>query len=338
MKKALITGGAGFIGLRIARRLLEAGVAVDLVDNFARGRDDEDLAAVRALPGARLIKLDLSVPGATDTLPHDYDAIFHFAALLGVANVILRPYDTLTLNVALTVEALRLARRQAGLKSFVFASTSEVYAGSHLAGLLQFPTAEDSVIALPPLTAPRTSYMLSKLYGEALVLQSGVPTVIVRPHNVYGPRMGTEHVVPELMKRMREAEPGSALPIYSSTHKRTFCYVDDAVELILRLSRTPVAVGQTWNIGSQAPEYMIMSVAEIIRDALNADVQLVAGEETPGSPTRRCPSMARTAEVTGYSAQIGLRQGIERTIAWYARDKHAGAESKRVEWSGAIPA
>jgi UDP-glucose 4-epimerase len=259
----------------------------------------------------------LSVPGATDTLPDDYDAIFHFAALLGVANVILRPYDTLTLNVALTVEALRLARRQAGLKSFVFASTSEVYAGSHLAALLQFPTAEDSVIALPPLTAPRTSYMLSKLYGEALVLQSGVPAVIVRPHNVYGPRMGTEHVVPELMKRMREAGSGADLPIYSPGHSRTFCYVDDAVELIVRLASSPAAVGQAWNIGTESPEYTVMRVAEVVRGAVGADVRLVEGEETPGSPTRRCPSMTRTNEVTGYFTRTSLEEGVALTYSWY---------------------
>src|SRR5262249_1810460 len=152
-------------------------------------------------------------PGATDVLDADYDAIFHFAAILGVDKVISRPYKTLTVNVNLTTEALRLAKRQTGLKVFLFASTSEVYAGSLSAGLLAFPTPEDAPICVPAIEAPRTSYMLSKLYGEALVRHAGVPSVIIRPHNVYGPRMGTEHVVPELMKRMHNAAGGSAIPI-----------------------------------------------------------------------------------------------------------------------------
>jgi nucleoside-diphosphate-sugar epimerase len=265
-----------------------------------------------------LITLDLSVPGSTDTLRADYDAIFHFAAILGVANVIARAYDTLALNVILTVEALRLARRQKNLAAFVFASTSEIYAGSVARDLAKFPTPEDNVLALPDLTAPRTSYMLSKLYGEALVHQAKVPGIIIRPHNVFGPRMGTEHVVPELMKRMLAAAPGSDLRIYSSTHVRTFCFIDDAVELIRRLVANPGAVGHAWNVGTEAPEYQIMDVATIVRDTVGRNVNLVPGEEAPGSPRRRAPEMTRTNALTGWHDRISLRDGIARTYAWYA--------------------
>jgi nucleoside-diphosphate-sugar epimerase len=319
VKKALITGGAGFIGLSLARRLLSQDVAVDFVDNFSRGQRDAELAAVAANPHLRCMTLDLSVPGVTDALDKDYDAIFHFAAILGVANVIGRAYDTLKLNVELTNEALRLARRQADLKVFLFASTSEIYAGSLLAGLLSFPTPENSTIALPALEAPRTSYMLSKLYGEALVHHARVPGVIIRPHNVYGERMGAEHVVPELMKRMREAAPGSRLPIYSPTHSRTFCFIDDAVELTARLARNPEAIGRAWNVGTEAPEYSIMQVAEIVRRIVGADVELIQAEETAGSPTRRCPSMTKTNALTGHHRRVSLEEGVEVTYAWYSR-------------------
>ena len=307
------------LGLSLARRLLSEDVAVDLVDNFSRGRRDAELAAVAAIPHIRCVTLDLSVPGATDALDKDYDAIFHFAAILGVANVIGRAYDTLKLNVELTNEALLFARRQADLKVFLFASTSEIYAGSLLAGLLSFPTPENSTIALPTLEAPRTSYMLSKLYGEALVHHAGVPGVIIRPHNVYGSRMGTEHVVPELMKRMRGAAPGSRLPIYSPTHSRTFCFIDDAVELTARLARKPEAIGRAWNVGTEAPEYTIMQVAEIVRRIVGADVELTQAEETAGSPARRCPSMTKTNTLTDHHRRVPLDEGVERTYAWYSR-------------------
>jgi UDP-glucose 4-epimerase len=318
MKTVLITGGAGFIGLCLARAFAADGVAVHVLDNFSRGQDDADLAAFRAQADTELIQLDLAAEGATDKLASDYDAIFHFAAIVGVANVMDRPFETLTLNVALTREALRLARRQKKLRACVFASTSEVYAGSLAAGLLQFPTPEDSVIALAPLTSARTSYMLSKLYGEAMVCQAGIPYIIVRPHNVYGPRMGTEHVVPELMKRMHTSKPGSDMRIYSPRHTRTFCYIDDAVELIKRLVRSDKAVGKVWNVGTEAPEYPILEVAEIVRRTLGADVNLVPGDVTVGSPARRCPSMARTNALTGYDQRVSLEDGVGLTWRWYA--------------------
>jgi nucleoside-diphosphate-sugar epimerase len=320
MKSVLITGGAGFIGLNVARAFVADGVAVHLVDNFSRGNDDAELAALRTSSGVELIKLDLSAEGATDALGTSYDAILHFAAILGVAKVSGSPYETLTLNVMLTREALRLARRQTNLRAFVFASTSEIYAGSLLSGLLQFPTPEDSIIALPPLTAARTSYMLSKLFGEAMVHQAGVPSIIVRPHNVYGPRMGANHVVPELIKRMRMSKPGSVIRIFSPTHSRTFCYIDDAVELIKRLVSNPRAIGEVWNIGTEAPEYQMLEVAAIIRRLMGANLNLVGGEDTIGSPTRRCPSMARTNALTGLHERVSLEEGVARTLDWYQQN------------------
>jgi nucleoside-diphosphate-sugar epimerase len=320
VSKVLITGGAGFIGLSLANSLVADGIETALIDNFARGKNDAAVAKLQAKPGVKLFNLDLSNSGTTDVCDSNYDIIFHFAAILGVANVSQRPSDTLTLNVELTREALRLARRQHALQAFVFSSTSEVYAGSQFAGLLQFPTPENSIIALPSLEAPRTSYMLSKIYGEALVHQAGIPGIIVRPHNIYGPRMGTEHVIPELMKRMRQAFPGSEIEVFSPAHTRTFCFIDDAVTLIKGVAFTNKAVGQVWNIGTETPEYAVQNVAEIIQSVVNAEVKLVAGPDSPGSPRRRCPSMARTNALTGFITRVPLEEGILQTYQWYDRN------------------
>jgi nucleoside-diphosphate-sugar epimerase len=320
LKSVLITGGAGFIGLKLAQKLAEDGCRVDLLDDFSRGRADVEVSALRGRDGVELITLDLCAAKATDELSDGYDQIFHLAAILGVANVMNRPYETLSRNVEMTIEALRLARRQRALTAFVFASTSEVYAGSLLAGTLSFPTPEDSPLTLPPLDAQRTSYMLSKLYGEALTLQSGVPCVIVRPHNVYGPRMGTEHVIPELMNRMRMLDRGDVLPIYSPDHKRTFCYIDDAIEMIVRLAANADALGTVWNIGSESPEYTMMEVAQIIRRIMGSAASLSPGKNTPGSPSRRCPAMARTNGATGWTDRVSLEEGIARSYDWYSHN------------------
>src|SRR5262249_43515107 len=148
-------------------------------------------------------------PAAVKQLPNDYSLIFHLAAVLGVQNVLDRPYETLRDNVALLDRVVELARRQHALERFVFTSTSEVYAGSLLHLNMPVPTPEDFPLALPALDHPRTSYMLSKVYGEALVVHSGLPFTVLRPHNIYGPRMGLLHVIPQLLEKAHLAKPGS---------------------------------------------------------------------------------------------------------------------------------
>jgi UDP-glucose 4-epimerase len=320
MDRVLIIGGAGFIGLSLARALHQDGLYIDLLDDFSRGKNDQALAALLAHPGVGCIQLDLSGSGASEALEDSYDVVFHFAALLGVRNVLARPYETLTANVRLTIEALRLARRQRHLTSFVFASTSEVYAGSLRAGHLELPTPEDVPIALLPLNDRRSTYMMSKLYGEALVQHAEIPAIIIRPHNVYGPRMGSEHVVPELLQKMHRAMPGSEIAIASAHHTRTFCYIDDCVEMVRRLAFSHEAVGEVWNVGTQEPEYRIMEAAEIIRDVVGSDLRLVPGAETPGSPVRRCPSMRKTGALTDYYSRVPFEVGVARTYEWYRKE------------------
>lgn len=317
MSRALVTGGAGFIGLQLCRALVEEGWTVDIIDDLSRGHRTQELDEFTGRGRCHLLQIDLTDQGSTDRLDDDYSHIFHFAAILGVAKVAHEPERTLSQNVMMTIEALRLARRQRDLQTFLYASTSEVYAGSLFADLLEFPTPEDALLALPPLDAPRTSYMLSKIYGEALALHSGVPSVIVRPHNIYGPRMGVEHVIPELMKRMSSVQSGASIEIYSPTHSRTFCFIDDAVEMIIELARRPEARSQAWNIGCETPEVTIMELAERVRESCGFRVDLVPGKDTAGSPRRRAPSMAQTLSMTGKEDHVSLRDGIAHTYRWY---------------------
>jgi nucleoside-diphosphate-sugar epimerase len=132
--------------------------------------------------------------------------------------------------------------------------------------------------------------------------------------------MGTEHVVPELMKRMQGLGAADTLPIYSPSHTRTFCYIDDAVQIMLRLAANPDTGGQAWNVGTESPEVTILEVAEIVRRVVGSPVTLVPADETAGSPTRRCPSMARTDAATGWHSRVPLAEGIARTYEWYSRN------------------
>jgi len=316
MPKTLITGGAGFIGGHLAARLLGEGHQVVLVDNLSRGVRDETLATLSEQPGFSVTIADLRDPGSLDDVGTDFTHVFHFAALLGVQNVLDRPAAVLRENVAMVETMLDVAARQNGLERFVFPSTSEVYVGTQQAFELPIPSPESTPLAISPLDHPRTSYMLSKIYGEALVHQSGLPFTIVRPHNFYGPRMGLAHVVPQLLQRIHAAHDGDELVVYSMDHRRTFCFIDDAIEYLVRLLG-PHGEHGTFNVGVQSPEVTIGELAELLMGVVGRDLQIVPGETTPGSPPRRCPDMSRTIGATGHEPAVSLEAGVRRTYKWY---------------------
>jgi nucleoside-diphosphate-sugar epimerase len=320
LSRVLITGGGGFIGAHLARHFADRDQNVDLVDDFSRGRLDADLTALVERPNVRLIEKDMLVPGALEDLSADYALIFHLAAIVGVSNVLDAPDRVLRRNVELLVAALGLAARQRDLERFVFASTSEVYAGTLALGNLPLPTPEDAPLTVPDPRLPRTSYMLSKIFGEAMSFQSGLPVTVVRPHNVYGPRMGLAHVIPELLKRAHEAEAGGRLGVYSVEHRRTFCHVSDAVEMFSRAAQAPQGVGETLNVGKQSPEIPIGELAELIIAVVGRRLEIEPLETHPGSPARRCPDMTRTSEVTGYVAEVTIEDGVRQTYDWYRRN------------------
>jgi UDP-glucose 4-epimerase len=323
--RVLITGGAGFIGAHLAQSYLAEGCRVDLLDNLSRGQRDDTLTSILAMPGANLVERDLIAPGALDGLESDYDTIVHLAAIVGVANVNRQPYSVLRKNVDLLSAILALAARQRDLKRLVFASTSEVYAGTAEAGDLPIPTPEDVQIVLPDLAGPRSSYLMSKLYGEAMCRHAGVPFTIIRPHNVYGPRMGLAHVVPELMQRATQAPDGGRLTVHSPDHCRAFCYVSDAVTLIKRLAAAPQAQGGVFNIGNQMQEIAMADLAKDITQIVGRRLKVEHGADTPGSPRRRCPDMTRSIAAAGFEPRVSLDQGLRETYAWYARHVFADA-------------
>jgi nucleoside-diphosphate-sugar epimerase len=159
--------------------------------------------------------------------------------------------------------------------------------------------------------------MLSKMYGEAMCHHADVPFTILRPHNVYGPRMGLAHVIPELLQRAHAASPGDALKVASVDHRRTFCYVEDAVEMVCAAARSPDCAGETLNIGVDEPEVSIGELAELVVETVGTPLEIVALPATPGSPARRWPDLAKTRALTGIRPQVGLPAGLRRTYEWY---------------------
>jgi UDP-glucose 4-epimerase len=320
MKRVLITGGAGFIAYHLARHLSEHAYEIDLLDNFSRGVKDDDLQALVSRPGLRLIDGDLLDPRVFESCDGSYELIFHLAARVGVGHVLRSPYRVLADNVAMQLNLLSWLPSQTKLKRVLFASTSEVYAGTLERYGLTFPTPEGTALTLSDLSQPRTSYALSKIYGEALMHQSGLPFTILRPHNIYGPRMGMSHVIPELLHKVYRALPDTPLKVFSINHRRTFCFVDDAVTMIRMIAESDKCQGQTVNIGTSSPEVTMGELAELILKVVGKSLRIDPQPATAGSPERRCPDTSFIRSLVSPEATISLEDGIRRTFAWYKRN------------------
>ena len=202
------------------------------------------------------------------------------------------------------------ARRQPEPPRLLFASTSEVYAGTLDHGSLPFPTPEDTPLTVAQLAgrAPRTCSPRST--ARRCATRPQVPFTIVRPHNVYGPRMGLSHVIPELLQRAhaaarrRRAHVASARPPAHVLLRRR--RGRDAVAHRVR----PAAAGATLNVGTSAPEVSIGELAAMIAATVGKRLEIVALPATPGSPRRRCPDLARTNRITGDAPARGPRRAV----------------------------
>ncbi len=267
--------------------------------------------------GVTLHNLNLLEPGATRSLPSSIEYVVHLAAILGVDNVLKQPYRTLKENQLMHVAMLDYAQNLPNLKKFAFASTSEVYAGSLIHIGLPLPTPETVPLALTSIEEPRTSYMLSKIYGEAILLHSGLPYLIVRPHNIYGPRMGMAHVIPQLLKKAYDTSEPGHIEVSSVDHRRTFCYIDDAVAMFSGLLLSPSQCNATFNLGNEFPEITIGQLAELVIGTVGKKLQVKPLPPTPGSPERRAPDMRQMLDKTGLFAKTSIQEGLSRTYAWY---------------------
>ncbi|MBW1713858.1 MAG: NAD-dependent epimerase/dehydratase family protein, partial [Deltaproteobacteria bacterium] len=203
----------------------------------------------------------------------------------------------------------------------LYASTSEAYAGScNPYSTPPIPTPEDVPLAVADIKNPRFSYAASKILAEAAVVAyaqaSGVPAVIVRYHNVFGPRMGYEHVIPELSLRLlRRQEP---FVLYGVDQSRAFCYVSDAVEGTIKAMTAASRAVDIFHIGNDSQEIVINDLLKRLCVVSGITPRTVDPRPAPpGSPARRCPDLSKARQVLGYEPQVGLDQGLKLTFDWY---------------------
>jgi UDP-glucose 4-epimerase len=313
--RALITGGAGFIGSHLAEALLAAGDEVAVLDDLSTGRPD-NLAAVEGHPRLSLTVGSIQDESLLRKLVRDADMVFHLAAAVGVRLILERPVDTIETNVFGTELVLRAAS-DAGAR-VVIASTSEVYGKSD-----RVPLSESDDRLLGPTSKSRWSYACSKAIDEFLALayhqERRLPVVIVRFFNTIGPRQTGRYgmVVPRFV---RQALDGQAITVYGDGRQsRCFTDVEDAVRAVVALSRSAAAVGEVFNVGT-SHEVTIGDLARRVRELAGSDapIVLVPYDEAyqPGFEDlrRRVPDIRKLQQAVGYAPRVPLDESLRRVI------------------------
>jgi len=328
MTRVLVTGGGGFIGLHLARALAAEAHEVIIADDWSRaGAPDEDVEQLCARSRVRRVDVDLTDSTAWQRLPTDIEQVYHLAAINGTRFFYERPYDVLRVNILTVLHLQEWLAASAFRGKVVFASSSEVYAGLHAMGHLPLPTPETVGSAFPDLTNPRISYGVSKLVGELSIRHGarGWHWSVVRYHNVYGPRMGHEHVIPELCTRLLRRE--DPLRLFGAAPRRAFCYVDDAVRSTRAVMETRATDSQVLHIGNEQEELSIRDLAERLARVAGYQPQIEEAPAPEGSTMRRCPDTANIRQLTGVVPTVGLEEGLRRTFDWYAARRPAAAET-----------
>lgn len=322
MDRILITGGAGFIGYFLIKKLLEANADnITVIDNLLRGRMDAEFQQLIENKNVQFINGDLTDTRLFMDMDKDYEYIYHLAGVIGVKHVMQNPDRALYVNAVSTLNIFEYAKKVKNLKRLFFSSTSEIYSGTLKHFGITVPTDEEVPLTIDDIKADRTSYALSKMYGESIGFVYGrkynIPITIGRYHNVYGPRMGFVHVIPEMFIRISKND---IIDVASPAHTRAFCFIDDAIEMTIRAAQSPNAINEIVNIGNSIEEISIKDLVLKIAKVLNKSITINELPDTPGSPQRRCPDTQKIQKVTDYIPVFSLAKGISRTYEWY-KDK-----------------
>ncbi|MFB9909062.1 UDP-glucuronic acid decarboxylase family protein [Allokutzneria oryzae] len=313
---AVVTGGAGFVGSHLCRRLLAEGYKVICVDNLLTG-SRRNITGLGSAGHFRFIPWDVSERVRIDEA---VDVVFHLASPASPAAYLRYPLETLTVGSAGTHNTLDLAHEKGA--RYVLASTSEVYGSPHV-----HPQTETYWGNVNPI-GPRSVYDEAKRFAEALVTAHGTTrgtsTAIARIFNTYGPRMQPTdgRAVPTFVV---QALTGQALTITGTgTQTRSLCYVDDLVDGLLRLhsSTTPGPV----NLGNP-DEITMLDLALLIREAAGSDSPITFTGRPQDDPDLRCPDIRRARAELGWSPTVDLREGMARTISWF-RSVHHDASTR----------
>ncbi len=311
MARAVVTGGAGFLGSHLCQRLLKEGYEVVCIDNFITG-SAENLRSLEGQGDFSLVRQDVS--NHLD-IPGPVDAVLHFASPASPDDYLRYPIQTLKAGALGTHTTLGLAKAKGA--SYMLASTSEVY-GDPLVN----PQTEEYWGNVNPI-GPRGVYDEAKRYAEAMTMAyhraHGIDTRIGRIFNTHGPRMRLNdgRVIPNFVY---QALKGLPLTIHGDGKQtRSFCYVDDMIEGLWRLLNTSFA--QPVNLGNPT-EITILELANKVRTLVGSKVEFAFKPLPQDDPRVRCPNISRAKKLLKWEPKVGLEDGLHRTIEFFRGKVH----------------
>lgn len=320
MKKFLITGGTGFIGNYLVHHLLKDGYKVRILDNNLRGIPERLKDIVQHI---EIVNADIRDPQAVQDACKGVDSVCHLAYLNGTEFFYTKPELVLDIAVKGITNVIDGCIKE-NVKELLVASSSEVY---HLASVI--PTPEAVPLLIPDPLNPRYSYEGGKIITELMAINYGRKyferTVIFRPHNVYGPDMGWEHVIPQFVMRMKQIcenqkEKHIMFPIQGTGKEtRAFVFIDDFINGLMLIIEKGKHL-EIYNIGT-TEEITIGQVAIEIGRYFGKEITIIPGKPAEGGTPRRCPDISKLVKL-GYLPQVTFHDGLKVTIKWYDENIH----------------
>ena len=318
-KKYLVTGGTGFIGSALVKRLINEGHAVRILDNNSRG-------CLKYLGDVsqkiEIIEADITNPKAVEEACEGVQRVYHLAFINGTQFFYSKPERVLEVGVKGIINILDACLTK-GIKEILLMSSSEVYqTPSHI------PTNETVSLSIPDPFNPRYSYGGAKIISELLTIHYGRKyfdhVIIIRPHNVYGPQMGWEHVIPQFIVRMKELCKNNIskkveLPIQGSGNQtRSFIYIDDFIEGTMHAMEKGEQL-EIYHIGTME-EVSIFRIAQEVGKYFKKEAQVIPGDPAKGETLRRCPDISKLKKL-GFHPKTSLSEGIYKTAQWYDQNE-----------------
>ena len=323
-KSFLVTGGTGFLGSALVRRLVNEGNLVRVFDNQSRGRVDrlKDIAG-----SIEYVSGDIREPAEVEKAVKGMDSVCHLAFVNGTEFFYTKPELVLEVGVKGIVNVLDACLRHS-VPELVLASSSEVYQDPGA-----IPTSENVSLTIPDPMNPRWSYSAGKIISEMMAINYGRTkfqrVLIFRPHNVYGPDMGWEHVIPQFVLRMQKlvsSQDTVQFPIQGTgTQTRSFVYIDDFIDGLMTVIRDGKHLN-IYNIGT-LDEITIAELARMVGEQFGKRTEVTAGPEAVGGTNRRCPDIRKIAAL-GYAPKHTLREGLAITTKWYRENAHLAPATK----------
>lgn len=310
-KRIFLTGGAGFIGTKLCEKLMNSNEIVIydcLYRNSIKSTNLLKNSNIKLINGDILNLTELK-KAIDEFQPH---IVIHLAAIAGVDSVIRNPVNTLKVNIIGTYNVLE-AIRDKDIEKFIDFSTSEVFGSS------AYKVEEIHSTKLAPVGEARWTYSVSKLAGEHLThsyhKEFGIPTVTIRPFNIYGPGQIGEGAIHTFVER---AISNQNIEIHGEGDQiRSWCYIDDFVNGVYLSLINDKAIGQTFNIGDPRGTITISMLADLIKRLANSDSEIVNIPKDYVDVDLRVPNIDKAKEVLGYKPVVELSKGLEKTIDWY---------------------